>query len=89
MGNLKFEREDDRMVKVMNCEEYDEWREQQVQFLRKRDKWQFIAGIALFLAGSTIIITTPFKCCLALGIGFLLVFSGAAVALTSKLCMKV
>jgi hypothetical protein len=76
------------MVKVINNEEYDEWREPQVTFLRKRDKYQFIAGCAVFTLGAVITIAAVLECVESLPLGFLVAVSGAAVMLTSRLCMK-
>lgn len=88
MGNLMFEREDDRMVKVMNCEEYDEWREPKVQFLRKRDYCQFLGGSTLFMLGGYITITNmPNRLEWAFA-GFAIAAIGSTLALTSRLCMR-
>lgn len=78
----------DKRVKVINDAEYVAWDEQRVRFLRKRDKYQFIAGCAVFTLGAVITIAAVLECVESLPLGFLVAVSGAAVMLTSKLCMK-
>jgi len=98
MGNLKFRSnavnlnwingDDDKMVKVMNCEEYQEWREPKFGFFRKRDELQFIGGTALFTIGAVIIVICGLECGKWLFLPFVMSVVGAIVALTSKTCMR-
>jgi hypothetical protein len=99
MGNLKFRSnavnlnwingDDDKMVKVMNCEEYQEWREPKFGFLSKMDKVQFLSGLSVFIIWAGIIITCGFKFGEWLFLPIVLCAVGAIAALTSKMCMKV
>jgi len=99
MGNLKFRSnavnlnwingDDDKMVKVLKDDDYVEWREPKVGFLSKRDKWQFLGGLSVFIIGAGIIITCGLECGKWLFLPFVLCAVGAIVALTSKMCMRV
>jgi uncharacterized membrane protein (UPF0136 family) len=76
------------MVKVLNNEEYEEWREPKVGFLRKRDKVQFLVGCAVFTLGAVITIAAVLECVESITLGFLVAMAGAIVLLTSRLCMR-
>jgi hypothetical protein len=94
MGNLRWINGDidelgGEMVKVLNNEEYEEWREPKVGFLRKRDMAQFLGGLSVFIIGATITIASVLECVESLTLGFLVAMAGAIVLLTSRLCMRV
>lgn len=73
MGNLNVKREKDRRVK----------------FLRNRDKWQFRGGCVIFTIGCYITVLSAPKSSGGVFAGCFLVFSGAILISTSRLCMKV
>ena len=60
----------------------------EVHFMRKRDKHQFIGGLSVFALGAVITIAAVLECVESLPLGFLVAVSGAAVMLTSRLCMR-
>lgn len=78
MGNLGW----------INGDDFKREKDRKVQFLRKRDKVQFLVGSSVFLLGCGITIAAVSECVESLVLGFLVAISGAIVVCTSRLCWK-